>query len=147
MTRLLCLAILATLIAGPGAAWRYAPKGDLCRLLHDEPQARVTVTYDPRADLYAIAIERYMATWPEAPVFSIAFEGARGLTISTDRHVLSKGRAAVTVTDTGFGNVLDGIEFNSHATARLGPESVRVDLDGAAPEVAKFRACTEQLTA
>jgi hypothetical protein len=45
------------------------------------------------------------------------------------------------VSDRGFGNVLDGLEFNQVALAATGDRVVSIDLDGAAPEVAAFRAC------
>jgi hypothetical protein len=101
------------------------------------------VTYDPRQpEPYAIRIDR-AAPWPEAPVFSIDYEGPRPLGISTTRHRLSDGGTAITVTDEGFGNVLDGLEFNTTATAILGDVRVPFPLDGAVGPVQAFRACTE----
>ena len=48
----------------------------------------------------------------------------------------------VTVKDSGFGNVLDGLEFNNTATAILGNEAVTFGLENAGPAVRAFRACT-----
>jgi hypothetical protein len=101
----------------------------------------VVVTYDPRASEYAIALRR-AAPWPNAPVFEIRFEGERGFTISTTRHQLSEGGTVLTVTDRGFGNVLDGLQYNRTATAIAGSASLAVTLEGAAPEVEAFRDCT-----
>jgi hypothetical protein len=102
----------------------------------------VAVTFDPRlAQPYAIRITREDAPWPDAPAFAMRFEGARGMVIGTDRQVLSDGGRTLTVTDTGFGNVLDGLEFNRLATALAGEAAVPFPLDGAAPEVRAFRDC------
>lgn len=49
------------------------------------------------------------------------------------------------MTDRGFGNVLDGLEFNETATALLGDQAVVLSLEGAAPAVQSFRARTRSL--
>ncbi|MEO0429037.1 MAG: hypothetical protein AAF160_16525 [Pseudomonadota bacterium] len=100
----------------------------------------MTVTYDPRASEYAIALKRSVP-WPRDAVFAIRFEGRQALTISTSRHELSEGGTVLTVTDRGFGNVLDGLQFNHTATALTGSATLSVPLDGAAPAVEGFRAC------
>lgn len=129
----LCLAVT------PATAWEFRPT-PVCTLLHDTADASLRVTYDPRVPEYAITI-RLAATWSVGPVFAIRFDGPRGLTISTTRHRLHDGGRALTVTDSGFGNVLDGLEFNDRATAATGETAVPFGLDGAAPAVAAFRAC------
>ena len=63
------------------------------------------------------------------------------MAISTDRHVLSDDGRTVTVRDTGFGNVLNGLEFNGAATAILADAAVTFPLDGIAEPMAAFRAC------
>lgn len=63
------------------------------------------------------------------------------MTIGTDRHVLSPDGRSLTVTDTGFGNVLDGLAFNTTATALSGAEALPFDLAGAGPAVEAFRSC------
>lgn len=139
------LALLLFLAASPAAAWDFT-SSPVCTLWHDTAEAGLRVTYDPRlSEPYAITITR-AALWAEAPVFSITFDGPRGLTISTDRQSLSGDRTTLTVTDRGFGNVLDGLEFNSTATARLGGDTLAFPLAGAAPEVQAFRACTQAPT-
>jgi len=132
-------ALLLILAGQPAAAWDFTP-GLPCRLIHDAAAAQVELTYDPTQPLYTITLRR-PAPWPDAPVFSLRFDGPAPLTISTNRHVLSDGGRALTVTDTGFGNVLDGLQFNRTATALIGGEEITVSLDGAAEPVAAFRLC------
>jgi hypothetical protein len=134
------------LFASPAAAWEFTPV-PVCTLSHETEDAGLTVTYDPRQpEPYAIRIAR-TAPWPDAPVFAIDYAGPRALAISTTRHRLSDGGATVTVTDEGFGNVLDGLEFNTTATALLGDVRVPFPLDGAAGPVRAFRACAEAAVA
>ncbi len=138
-------ALVASLFSGMGwqaHAWQFSTRAPLCLLVHEEALGRVIVSYDTLAGIYAISVQRSTATWTEAPVFSMRFEGERGLTISTDRHRLNPGQSEVSVTDTGFGNVLNGLEFNRRATALLGDQAVGFDLSGAAEGVQAFRACT-----
>lgn len=123
----------------PAFAWEYTPT-PICTLLHNEEGATVEVTYDHATALYAIAVTSPDG-WPGAPAFSIRFDGARPNTISTTRHQTQAN--TLTVTDTGFGNVLDGLEFNATATAFTQTAAVTVSLDGAAGPVQRFRACTK----
>ena len=51
------------------------------------------------------------------------------------------------MTDRGFGNVLNGLEFNDTAIAIAGETRVPFSLAGAAPEIQAFRACTDAPTA
>ena len=133
------LAVLL-LTATPALAWE-AKTGPICELTHEDEVANVRVTYDPAVAEYAIAITPDRP-WSPGPVFAIRFDGPRGLTISTGRHVISGEGATLTVTDRGFGNVLNGIEFNDTATALLGDRAIAFALDGAGPAVRAFRACT-----
>jgi len=136
------LILLLLIAAAPARAWEFTSV-PVCTLSHSTDVASLTVTWDPRqAEPYAIRIEG-PAPWPEAPVFSIEYAGPSALAISTSRHRLSDGGMTVTVTDSGFGNVLDGIEFNRIATAVMGEARVPFPLDGAAEPVRAFRACTE----
>lgn len=138
MRRLVPLALF--LLASPAGAWEFTPV-PVCTLRHAGNGHSLTVTWDPRqAEPYAIAIGT-TAPWPEAPVFAIDFAGPRPLSIATARHRLSEGGRTVTVTDTGFGNVLDGLEFNVTATAVMGAARVPFPLAGAAEKVREFRAC------
>lgn len=142
MLRTLALLLLTT---SPALAWE-AKLGRICELTHDGDTASVRVTFDPAIPEYAIAITPKLP-WLPGPVFSMRFDGPLGSTISTDRHVITGGGATLTVTDSGFGNVLNGLEFNHTATALLGGQAVSVPLDGAAPAVREFRACASGLNA
>jgi hypothetical protein len=128
------------LVAAPVSAWEFTPE-PICTLSWENENASVVVTYDPQRSEYAITLRR-AAPWPREPVFAIRFDGPRGLSISTSRHRLSEGGRALTVTDRGFGNVLDGLQYNETATALTGSASLPVPLEGAAPAVDAFRNCT-----
>lgn len=134
------LALALLLLATPAAAWDFTPV-PVCTLSHATQEVAVTVTFDPRQpQAYSLTAT---ADWPDAPVFAIRFDGPRGLTISTGRHVLSDGGRRLTVTDTGFTNVLDGLEFNTTATLLAGDRVLAFSLDGAGPEVRRFRDCAD----
>lgn len=133
------LVLLLCCFAAPAMAWEFEPL-PVCTLRNDGPP-RVEVTYDPRAaEPYAITVTAD-TPWPDAAVFALAFEGGRSLTITTTRHRLSDDGLSLTVSDRGFGNVLAGLEFNTVATAVLAGSAQRFSLEGAAPEVQRFRDC------
>jgi hypothetical protein len=136
-------AILFMILAGqPALGWEFSPT-PVCTLSFESDDAGVSVTHDPRLPLpYSIAITLPDA-WPTGGEFAIRFDGPRALTIGTSRHVPSDGGRTLTVSDVGFGNVLNGLEFNDTATAVSGDRAVTLPLAGAAPEVEKFRACAE----
>ena len=128
------------LTVAPALAWE-AKSGRVCELVYESEKVSVRVGYDPAISEYSIAITPEHP-WSDGPIFSMRFDGPRGITIVTDRHVISKDGATLTVTDSGFGNVLNGLEFNQTATARLGDRAVNLPLDDAGPAVRSFRACT-----
>ena len=100
------------------------------------------VVHDPRRALpYSIEVTSN-EPWVAAPVFAMRFDGPGQMTISTNRHMLSDDATSLTVMDRGFGNVLAGLEKNFVAMAVLGDFAITIPLDGAPPEVAKFRSCT-----
>jgi len=135
MRYLICLLVWTS----PAAAWEFTP-GLPCLLTHTENGAEVELTYDPTAPLHSITIKT-LAPWPDGAVFGLRFSGAAGMTITTDRHVVSPDRRALTVTDRGFGNVLNGLQRNDTATALLGDSAVTFSLAGADAPVDKFRRC------
>jgi hypothetical protein len=141
------VAFVFALINAPlqAVAWEFTPV-PICTLFHQAPDVALMVTYDPTSGEYAIHLSRE-GGWPEASVFSMRFEGPRGLTISTTQHEIeAEDTRTLTVRDRGFGNVLNGLNFNQRAVAILGEFEVAVSLDGAAPAVEEFRACpTDQL--
>lgn len=120
-------------------AWEFSP-GTPCVLTHEAGQAQIQLTYDPTQPLYSVTVRRN-EPWPAAPTFGMRFVGPQGRVIGTDRHVLSADRMSLTVTDRGFGNVLDGLQFNHTTTAISGDVEVTFSLEGAAEPVAAFRAC------
>ena len=138
--------LLLALLTSPAHAWQADQEGRICRLDHAEPGLSVHLTYDPAGPLYSITV-RAPDPWPEAPIFGLWFEGDRHANITTTRHQLGGGGYEITVTDSGFSNVLDGLEFNRTATAFAGHAAVLIQLQGAAAEVAAFRACTESPSA
>lgn len=137
MLRALAVLLLA---AAPALAWE-ARSGRVCELTHEGEVAHVRVTYDPAIPETAIAITPDRP-WSPGPIFTIRFDGPRGMAISTDRHVILGDGVTLTVTDRGFGNVLNGLEFNDTASALLGDRTVAFTLDGAGPAVRAFRACS-----
>lgn len=138
MLRTLVVLLMTT---SPTLAWQARMVDGVCELTHEDEAAQVRVTYDPAIPEYAIAITSDLG-WSPSAIFAIRFDGPRGLMISTSRQVISDGGATLTVRDRGFGNVLDGLEFNDSATALLGDQAVAFALDGAEPAVRAFRACT-----
>ncbi|MDJ0640278.1 MAG: hypothetical protein QNJ20_15740 [Paracoccaceae bacterium] len=129
-------------LASPAVAWEATSQGPICLLTHSTGEADITVSHDPREPLpYAIKLER-KGGWVSGPVFVIRFDGPGRRTISTERHILTKDNTALTVTDKGFGNVLDGLALNHVAIAVTGETAVVIPLAGAAPEVEEFRSCT-----
>jgi hypothetical protein len=137
MRALLLLAVLTT----PAHGWEAASEGALCTLTHTETDLHIRLTYDPGPPEYAIILTRAGTPWPVAPVFALQFTGDRPNLITTDRHVIDG--FSLSVTDRGFGNVLDGLQFNRTATALTGDAAIPVPLTDAAPAVAAFRACTD----
>ena len=134
------IALLA--LTGPASAWVATADGPVCRLSHDMSGGTVEVVHDPRRALpYSIEVTRD-TPWIAAPVFAMRFDGPGQITITTDRHMLSDDSTSLTVMDRGFGNVLSGLENNFVAMAVLGNDAITIPLRDAAPEVAKFRACT-----
>ncbi len=130
---------MALCFANAAEAWEFTA-GLPCRLTHETEDVAVELTYDPTQPLYTIALTRRDG-WVNAPLFAMQFEGGNALAISTDRHVLDEGGTRLTVTDRGFGNVLNGLQFNQRARVVLGNTSIDIPLAGAAEPVDRFRRC------
>lgn len=131
---------LLCLLATPVSAWEFSAT-PICTLTHTASAGDVTVTYDPITEDYAIALRLRSSTWPDSPTFGMTFLGSDPRQIGTSRHELSEDRTVLTVRDRGFGNVLDGLEFNSVAVAQAGDLGFEFQLLGAADPVAQFREC------
>ena len=136
-------AFACLLLASPLHAWDFTPV-PVCTIEHATDLAAMTVTYDPlQPQPYAISVALSDQAWAGAPVFAIRFDGPNRLTITTNRHELSPSKTVLTVRDTGFDNVLNGLEFNLVATAVAGGVAVPIPLADAAPAVQAFRDCTK----
>ncbi|NJS40597.1 MAG: excinuclease ABC subunit B [Rhodobacteraceae bacterium] len=132
--------IALLLLAVPAQAWDFTPI-PVCTIAKDTPTLLVRVTFDPsRPEPYAISLTR-PEPWPLTDSFGLRFDGPQAMTIGTARHRVSNDGRILTVSDTGFGNVLDGLAQNTTATALAGGAEVPVDLTGAEPAVEAFRAC------
>lgn len=134
------VSVLLLGLPAPLLAWDFTAR-PICALSQSSDAIETVVTYDPTLGEYAIAITVPEPGWPEGAVFGIRFEGVRPGLITTDRHELTDDGRTLTVRDSGFGNVLDGMAFNDLAVARTGDMSHLISLDGAAGPVADFRAC------
>lgn len=135
------LALILSFLALPAAAWEFSPL-PICTVSHETPEVALNLTYDHKTGLYALDLTT-PDPWPDAPVFAIRFEGPNGLIISTTRQRFSNDRRTITATDAGFGNVLNGLQFNVFASPTLGERTLRIPLRGAAPVIDDFRDCTK----
>lgn len=138
------LFLALTLLPFPAAAWEFSAT-PICTLTHRDAGADVTVTYDASLPEYTLTVT-HADTWPNDTIFVLGFEGNRPSRLTTDRHTLSDDGRSLTVKDRGFGNVLDGIEFNATGIAIVGETSVQFDLNDAAPAVQSFRNCPAVVT-
>lgn len=120
-------------------AWEFTP-GTPCVLRHETATVTIELTYDPTIPIYSISLTQ-PESFRQAPVFSMQFSGQMPVGISTDRHRFTNMGRTLTVTDSGFGNVLNGLQFNNKAIAILGNASIEIPLDDAADAVAAFRTC------
>ncbi|MBE1283564.1 MAG: hypothetical protein GJ676_09665 [Rhodobacteraceae bacterium] len=133
--------LVSLLLCPPAYAWE-ATVGEICTLSHDMETAHVFLTYDPAQPLYTLTITHRTDRWAASPWFAMRFDGPKPIEIATALHTLSDDQTALTAADTGFGNVLDGLEYNETALAFTQDQVIRIPLDGAAPEVRKFRSCS-----
>ena len=128
------------LFASPAAAWEFSAS-PICTLTDTSEAGEITVTYDPAITEYAIIVTLPEGRWINAPTFGMAFANDRPISIQTDQHSISPDGRSITVKDRGFGNVLNGLEFNSRAYAILGDTTVDIDLTGIGPAITAFRDC------
>ena len=141
-------AILTTCLVAltaPVSAWEFT-ETDICTVTHDAADVTVTLTFDPATDIYDIALALSSATWGDGSNFRIVFDGPNPIAIGTDRQNINDGRTTLNVSDSGFGNVLDGIQFNRQMTASLGAQSITIPLAGAAEPMVAFRLCPSAAT-
>lgn len=132
--------IALCLLAAPASAWEFTAT-PVCTITHETPDLALRISFDPaQPQPYAIALTRPTA-WEQTESFGLRFEGPAAMTIGTGRHQLSSDGKTLTVSDTGFDNVLDGLAYNARGTALAGATEVPFDLTGARPAVEAFRAC------
>jgi hypothetical protein len=137
-------ALVLCLLPLPSFAWTFSPE-PICTLSHDTQSTQIVLTYDPTQPLYTLSITLRSELWAPSPDFGMTFDGPAPLTIGTSRHQING--ASLTVADSGFGNVLDGLQYNFAALAFTRNQKVVMSLSDAAPEVQKFRNCPENAPA
>jgi hypothetical protein len=128
------------LFASPAAAWEFSAS-PICTLTDTSEAGEITVTYNPAITEYAVTVTLPEGRWLDAPTFGMAFANDRPISIQTDQHSISPDGRSITVKDRGFGNVLNGLEFNSRAYVILGDTTVGIDLAGIGPAITAFRDC------
>ena len=133
-------ALALLLFTSPAAGWEFSPS-PICTLTDTSDAGAMTVTYDPAIIEYTITVTLPQGSWPEAQTFGMAFAGERPIRIQTDLFTISPDGRSLTVTDRGFGNVLNGLQFNTRAYAVLGNRTAGFSLDGIAPAITAFRGC------
>ena len=136
------LPLALVVLASPATAWEFSPS-PICTLTDTSTDGTITVTYDASLPEYSVTITLPDGTWSVDPAFAMNFAGNRPISIQTDQHRISPDGRSLTVTDSGFGNVLDGLEFNQRAYATSGDTIVGLSLDGITPAITAFRACPE----
>lgn len=125
----------------PAQAWEFTPS-PVCTIAEDTDDLAIRVTNDPsQPEPYAISLTLPDEPWPATETFGLRFDGPAALSIGTARHRISADGRTLTVSDIGFGNVLDGLALNGTATALAGGAEIPFDLAGARPAVEAFRAC------
>ncbi len=137
-------ALALILLASPAAAWEFSAI-PICTLTNTSDAGALSVTYDASLREYSITLPD--GIWPEDSLFAMAFTGLMPIGIQTDRHERSADGRSLTVTDSGFGNVLNGLELNTRAYAASGDTTVGIALEGIGPAIKAFRDCpAENLT-
>lgn len=134
------IALALALIASPAAAWEFSPS-PICTLTDTGPAGTITITYDAALPEYSLTITLPEGSWDDADRFAMTFSGNRPIAIQTDRHQRSPNGRSLGVRDSGFGNVLDGLEFNNRVTATAGDTTFDLVIDGIGPAMQAFRAC------
>jgi len=133
-------ALAFSLLISPAAAWEFSAS-PICTLSDSSAAGEIIVTYDPAITEYTITIALPDGIWPDGRIFRMAFVNDRPINIQTDRFTLSPDRRSLSVTDRGFGNVLDGLEFNTRAYANLDDTTVGINLTGIGSAITAFRDC------
>ncbi len=130
--------LILALTASSATAWEFSAT-PICTLSN----TNVTLTYDARVPEYTITVTRPDGGWDDAAMFGMTFDGVQPINIQTDQHQRSTDGRSITVADAGFGNVLNGLEFGSTASAYSGTTVTNIPLAGIGPAIRAFRACPD----
>ena len=125
-------------------AWNFTPD-PICRVTEKQDLLEINLTYDHATEIYAIAFTKSEAPWEQGAQFSIRFEGPRPKLIRTNRHEFSADGYTLTASDTGFGNVLDGIQYNTLAAIQTGDERIFIQIHKSFPAMEAFRKCVKAI--
>jgi len=137
------LPVLA-LLPLPAFAWDFSPD-PVCTLSHVGEDVDLMLTYAPEIPLYTLTLRLKSGAWDTSDTFGMAFRGQRPIDIGTQRQNITGD--TLSVADSGFGNVLDGLQFNDTAFAFTEGQQTRIDLADAAPAVKAFRQCPTEAPA
>jgi len=140
----LTAALALTVFPVAAIAWEFSPE-PICTLTHSNAEADLTITFDASQPLYTLTITLKDGVWAQSPGFGMTFVGPMGLSISTGAHQING--STLTVSDSGFGNVLNGLEFNTLARSFTEAQVVDMSLQSAAAPVRAFRACPSDVPA
>jgi hypothetical protein len=133
------LTLALTLLTSPAFAWDFT-SGAVCTLSDATDTAEIVLTYDPALPRYTLSITTD-AAWPVDGTFSMTFANTRPAVIRTDRQTLSQDGMTLSVADSGFGNVLNGLEFGGQIRAAVGDRAVDISSDGIKGPMGAFKAC------
>jgi hypothetical protein len=133
------LVALAFVTAGFGPttdahAWEFSTE-PICTVTDAGSQTALKLTYD--GTIYTLHLT-HSDGWASADIFAIRF-APNGPFIQTTRHQING--TTLSVADTGFGNVLTGLQINQTAQAMLGETIRDITLEGAFKPVEKFKSC------
>lgn len=137
------IALIFAMMPLPSLAWEFSPD-PICTLTHSAPDADIVITYNVDLPEYTLHIILRGGVWADTDTFQLIFGGGRGGAIGTTQQAISGDGTTLTVRDSGFGNVLDGLEFNRRMGVVTDAQMMfDVALDDAVPAVRAFRACPD----
>ena len=115
-------------------AWEFSPT-PICTVTDEGSDTALKLTYD--GALYALHLT-HPEGWGDADIFAMRFLPS-GPFIQTTRHQITGN--TLSVVDSGFGNVLTGLQINQIAQVILGDIKRNITLNGAEAVVEEFRRC------
>lgn len=124
----------------PAAAWEFSPD-PICTLSHQTDDVAFVITHDVANRTYTLEMTLLNSMWDPSPTFGITYSGSLPINIGTTQHRITNDSKTLSVSDSGFGNVLDGLEFNHTATATTQTQSLSLRTRGIEKPLKAFRAC------